>query len=165
MKKIILCAVLATACQTHAYNYFPLSPSWFGSLIDNMAESKREVWRGEVKEVLSPTRLMIQNPQGQMVQVDLLHLTPRKNANSRQAAISSANSESLIGKRVYVLGKADKTKISAKLLDVLGEDINLDFVSAGVFDINTTSLFNKSEKQQYINAVNNAKKARLGIWK
>lgn len=165
MKKILLCVLLASASHTHAYNYFPLTPSWFGSLIDNIAEDKREVWRGQVTQALSPTRVIIQDHQGRSVQVDLLHLTPRKNANAHQSAISSAHSEALVGKRVYVLGKAGKDKISAKLIDVAGEDINLYFASIGAFDINTTSLMNKPEKQQYINAANNAKRSGFGIWK
>lgn len=72
--------------------------------------------------------------------------------------------EAMIGKQIYVLGDRKSEKVTAKIIDVVGNDINLNLVESGVFDINTTSLHFKYEKQQYLNALSNAKAAKIGIW-
>lgn len=164
MKKIILMAALCTSTIANAYNYFPLSPSWIGSLYSGITEDKRDLWRGTVKSIINPTLIIVEDTNEQSVEVNLLHLTPSRNATKDQIAISTTYAESLVGKTIYVLSKTDKKKVYAKLVDANGMDINLYFISIGAFDINTTSMFGKAEKQTYINASNSAKRTRIGIW-
>lgn len=165
MNKIFLSLLVSIASlQANAYNYFPLSPSWFSTLIDGIVEDKREVWRATVIDVISPTRIVVRDLNDRTIQVDLLHITPLKKANSKQLAVSQSYIQTLIGKQVYVLAKNDKKTVAAKLIDITGNDINMSLVSSGAFDLNTTSLLGKSEKQIYKNALRNAQYARLGIW-
>ena len=153
-----------SAPLANAYNNTPLSPSWFKNVYENVAENRNTVWRGYVKEVLNPTQILIQNLDGKNITVNLIHLTEKKDASSLNTSLSLRALDSLIGKKVYVLGSPNKKSISAKIIDAVGNDINLSLVESGAFDINTTTLHFKYEKQQYINAVNNAKASKTGIW-
>lgn len=147
----------------NAYNNLPLSPSWFKNIYENITESRDSVWRGKVIEILNPTQVLIENPKGQQITVNLLHLTLKR--GSTDAAFSMQSLEQLLNKNVYVLADEKKKAVSAKLIDATGKDINLNLVELGAFDINTTTLHFKHEKQQYINALNNARSSKLGIWK
>ena len=71
----------------------------------------------------------------------------------------------MVGKQVYVLSKENKNSVAAKLIDAEGSDLNLTFISSGIFDVNTTSLIGKNEKAKYLNAAKIAKLSRKGIWR
>lgn len=165
MKRIFIAAVLCIGTSSaNAYNHFPLTPSWFKSAYQNLTETRDQVWRGTITEVLNPTQIAVKDTKGEIVTVNLMHLTPRKNASKRQTLISTYAVQNLVNLQVYVLGKPNKKSVTAKMIDVAGNDINLSLVEAGAFDVNGTTLRFKGERQQYINALNYAKKSRLGIW-
>lgn len=165
MKRILIAAMLCIGTSgANAYNYFPLTPSWFVSVYENISETRDQVWRGTITEVLNPTQVAIKNTKGEIVTVNLLHLTLRKNASKRQTLISTYAVQHLVNSQVYVLGKPNKKSVTAKLIDGGGKDINLNLVETGAFDVNGTTLRFKAERQQYINALNYAKKSRIGIW-
>lgn len=165
MKKYFaLSLLLSFSCNAIAYNHSPLTPSWFKTIYQNVNEDKSNVWRGTVVDVIGPTTVTVKNLYDETIEVELLHLTPKKNASRDQINISNTALQKLVGSQVYILGKNNSKSISAKLLDATGNDINLSFVGTGAFEINTTSLLFKIEKQQYINAFNNAKKSKVGIW-
>lgn len=158
-------ACLTIAPVANAYNHIPLTPSWIKNVYENVTENRDTVWRGEVLEVLNPTQILVKDLDGNEVAVNLLHLTLKRNGSTQATHISTQSLQALIGKQIYVLGTKNKSKLTAKILDVSGNDINLNLVENGAFDINTTSLNFKYEKQQYINALNNAKSRHLGVWK
>lgn len=155
---------LSISPLVNAYNHFPLSPSWFKNVYENISENRDTVWRGEIMEILNPTQLIIANTKGEKITVTLRHLTLKKGADSADISYSMSALEAMIGKQIYVLGDRKSEKVTAKIIDVVGNDINLNLVESGVFDINTTSLHFKYEKQQYLNALSNAKTAKIGIW-
>lgn len=166
MKRILAAVVLCIgASSANAYNHFPLTPSWFKSVYQNLSETTDQVWRGTVTEVLTPTQVSVKDTQGNTVTVNLMHLTLRKNASKQQSLTSTYAAQSLVNSQVYVLGKPNKKTVTAKLIDASGKDINLSLVEAGLFDVNGTTLRFKAERQQYINALNYAKKSKIGIWK
>lgn len=165
MKRILMAAVLCVgAASANAYNHFPLTPSWFVSVYQNLTETRDQVWRGTITEVLNPTQVAVKTTKGEIVTVNLMHLTLRKNASKRQSLISTYAVQNLVNSQVYVLGKPNRKSVTAKLIDVGGKDINLSLVATGAFDVNGTTLRFKGERQQYINALNYAKKSQLGIW-
>lgn len=159
---ILLAVGMCFPPAANAYNNTPLSPAWFKNVYENISENRHGVWRGTVVEILNPTQVLVKNLKGEKITVNLLHLTLKKGSND--ASYSMQSLQSLIAKKVYILSSGDKNEVSAKLIDASGNDINLNLVESGAFDINTTSLHFKYEKQQYINALNNAKSSKLGIW-
>lgn len=162
--KLLLTLGLCISPLVSAYNHTPLSPSWFKNVYENISENRDTVWRGHIIEVLNPTQVLIQNTKGKKITVTLLHLTLKKGATPLDVGYSMRSLEALIGTQVYVLSSRNKEKVSAKIIDAVGNDINLNLVELGAFDINTTTLHFKYEKQQYINALGNAKSSKTGIW-
>lgn len=165
MKKILMCLVLSSlTVQTFAQSPTPLSPNWFVSLYQSATENKHNVWRGEVLSQNNTTLIVKNAVSGKEVSVTLLHLTYPKNATSKQVNYSNRILSELVGKQVYVLASDSSNSVNAKILDYVGTDLNLQFISNGFFDLNETTLFGKKEKQQYLNALSYAKSAKKGIW-
>lgn len=167
MKKSLLVGLIAAAITSQssmASSPMVLSPYWFKSVYQAATEDKSEVWRGTVVSHNGGVTLTIKNPSGKDVEVTLIHLINKKNARKQDLALGNEYLQSLVGKQVYVLGKENKSKVTAKLIDADGRDLNLTFIEAGIFDLNTTSLMGKREKNQYLNAYKNARMLRNGIW-
>lgn len=150
--------------QAVAYTPIPLTPSWFSTIKNSLFENTQNVWRGTVFDAPTPTTLLLKNPKGEVISINLLHLSAPPRITDHKMSIINNASKSLIGMQVYVLGK-NKKNVSAKILDMDGNDINLRFISSGLYDLNTSSLFLKPEKQQYLNALYSAQRTHLGIWK
>ena len=151
--------------QAVAYTPIPLTPSWFSTIKNNLLENTQNVWRGTVFDAPTPTTLLLKNPKGEVVTLNLMHLSAPPRITDQKVAIMNNASKSLIGMQVYVLGKNSKNSLSAKILDMDGNDINLRFISSGFYDLNTSSLLLKPEKQQYLNAWHSAQRTHVGIWK
>lgn len=165
MKKILLClAVSSLSAQTFAQSPTLLSPNWFVSLYQSATENKDNVWRGEVLSQNNTTLVVKNAVTGKEVTVNLLHITYPKNATSKQVNYSNRILSELIGKQIYVLSSDNAKSVNAKILDYVGTDLNLQFISNGFFDLNETTLFGKKEKQQYLNALSYAQSAKKGIW-
>lgn len=165
INSLLLGLTLATISHnTLAYTPFPLSPHWVKSIYQSLSENTENVWRGEVVGYNGGLSLIIRSLDGYNTEVTLLHLANKKGSTQQDIALGAAYLQSLVGKQVYVLSPQKKQSVAAKLIDADGADLNLTFVSGGIFDINTTSLFNKSEKAKYLNAVKFAQISRKGIW-
>jgi endonuclease YncB( thermonuclease family) len=165
MRKLLIATVLAVTTQNAlAYSPMPLSFEWFGSMYQGFQENDQEIWRGKVIDVVSSTDLIIQNINGHKAQVKLLHLSPPKENNKQTIQIMTNAMTSLIGNNVYVLGKANEDNISARLVDAKGKDLNLSLVRLGAFDINTSSLYFKNYRKNYITTAESSKNLRRGIW-
>jgi hypothetical protein len=158
-------AIVLSAQEAMAYSPTPLTPAWFSSLKSSLSENTDNVWRGTVVDAPTPATLLLKNKQGDIVSVKLLHLSSPDNDTNHNLNIMNTASKSIIGLQVYVLGKSNKKAITAKILDMDGNDINLRLISSGLYDLNTASLFLKPEKQQYLNALRSAQRTRIGIWK
>lgn len=168
MKKIhcALGLILIISSQNiMAYTPFPFSPYWLKSAYQSFTENTNNVWRGEVVGYNGGLSLIIKSLSGKETAVTLLHLANKKNSTQQDIALGSSYLQSMVGKQVYVLSKENKNNVAAKLIDAEGTDLNLTFVSNGVFDVNTTSLIAKSEKTQYLNAAKTAQISRKGIWR
>lgn len=151
--------------KIHAISPTPLTPAWFTALKDGYFEDTNNVWRGQVFDVPTPGTLLLKNSKGDVVSVKLLHLSSPKDIKDSKLLILNSASKTLVGLQVYVLGKSNKSAIVAKILDVDGNDINLRLISSGSYDLNTTSLFLKKDKQKYLNALHSAQRTRVGIWR
>lgn len=147
-----------------AYTPFLFSPYWIKSTYQSLSESTSDVWRGEIVAYNGGLSLSIKNLNGKETEVTLLHLANKKNSTQRDIALGSSYLQSMVGKQVYVLSKENKKNVAAKLIDAEGTDLNLTFISSGIFDVNTTSLITKSEKSKYLNAAKIAQISRKGIW-
>lgn len=153
-----------TAQSSFAYSPMPLSFEWFGSIYQGYKENDQEIWRGKVIDVVSSTEVVIQNINGHKAQVKLLHLSPPKTNNKQTIQIMTNALTSLIGNNVYVLGEPNADKITARLIDSKGKDINLSLIHFGAFDVNTTTLLFKSHRKAYLTTVKSAESLRRGVW-
>lgn len=157
--------LIASSQNALAYTPFLFSPYWIKSAYQSLTESTDDVWRGKVVGYNGGLSLNIKNLDGKETEVTLLHLANKKNSTQRDIALGSSYLQSMVGKQVYVLSKENKNSVAAKLIDAEGSDLNLTFISSGIFDVNTTSLIGKNEKAKYLNAAKIAKLSRKGIWR
>lgn len=166
MKKGLLIGITVALFSQSALASSPMifSPYWFKSVYQAAVEDKSDVWRGTVTAHNGGIELTIKNADGHDVEVTLLHLINKKKSRKSDLAISNEYLQSMVGKQVYVLGKSNKDKVVAKLIDADGRDLNLAFIANGIFDLNSTSLLGKNEKTQYLAAYKNAQMLKKGIW-
>lgn len=167
MLKALIIGVIATTFligSAVASSPMVLSPYWFKSVYQAATENKDDVWRGTVVSHNGGMVLTIKNLNGKNVEVTLLHLLNKKDSRKSDLALGNEYLQSLVGKQVYVLAKNNKNKVTAKLIDADGRDLNLTFIENGIFDLNETSLIGKREKNQYLNAYKTAQSLRKGIW-
>lgn len=155
---------LSLCSKTNAYTPYIFTPTWFKSIYQATSENKKNVWRGLVTEYNGGTSITVKNLDGYTTEVNLIHLTNKKNSNLNDIQIGSNYLQRLVGSQVYVLGKYNKDSVNAKILDAKGHDLNLNLIKIGVFDLNTTTLLGKPEKEKYLDASNEAKIYRRGIW-
>lgn len=163
-KILILFWLLATSSASFAYSPMLLSPAWFKALYQNLNETKADVWRGTVVSYIGGTTISVKDNFGKITEVTLLHLATKTNSSKADIHLGANHLQNLVGSQIYVLSKVNKDSVNAKIIDSSGNDINLNLIKTGVFDVNTTSLLGKREKNDYLDAAKEARLYHRGIW-
>lgn len=154
-----------SSANVQASSPFVFTPTWFKSLYQAFSENTDNVWRGKVVGIIDPTTIIVKDEISEKeITVVLLHVYIPKGTHKESINLATSVLSELINQQVYVLSDKDNDKVYAKILDANGNDLNLELIKNGYYDLNTTTLIWKDEKPEYLAALSLAQHSRSGVW-